>query len=252
MASRLCGCVCSNLLFLANYQQGSARISLRNLDQIPTRSVLPFEPIVKGSEPLIDVLTSVYIHVAISVFVRHHSLSSPPQLISKLLDPWEEQQEHSSSRRITTMVNEIAGEVRSGQRKVVVLGAPPGRALGYACMTISVPAAIVLLNSTNRANTPPRCERDIFFHTHYISVGAPQRAPRNTLGGRVISGNSGLVPLEVIKAKAALNVSDWDLDDVSACVCRLKIVDVRVHIIYTIARLVLLPGMRATRGYNRT
>jgi len=29
----------------------------------------------------------------------------------------------------------------------------------------------------------------------------------------VISGNSGLVPLEVIKAKAALNVSDWDLDD---------------------------------------
>mmetsp|Transcript_67819 Transcript_67819/g.99187 ORF Transcript_67819/g.99187 Transcript_67819/m.99187 type:complete len:214 (+) Transcript_67819:196-837(+) len=138
MASRLCGCVCSNLLFLANYQQGSARISLRNLDQIPT------------------------------------SLSSPPQLISKLLDPWEEQQEHASSRRITTMVNEIAGEVRSGQRKVVVLGAPPGRALG---------------------------------------VGAPQRAPRNTPGGRVISGNSGLVPLEVIKAKAALNVSDWDLDD---------------------------------------
>jgi len=69
----------------------------------------------------------------------------------------------------------------------------------------------------------------------------------------VISGNGGLVPLEVIKAKAALNVSDWDLDDVSACVCRLKIVDVRAHIMaFTIARLVLLPGMRAMRGYNRT
>ena len=33
-------------------------------------------------------------------------------------------------------------------------------------------------------------------------------------GGRVKACDSGLVPLEVIKAKAALHVSDWDLDDV--------------------------------------
>ena len=31
------------------------------------------------------------------------------------------------------------------------------------------------------------------------------------------SGNSGLVPLEVIKAKAALHVDDEDLDEVHAC-----------------------------------
>ena len=37
-------------------------------------------------------------------------------------------------------------------------------------------------------------------------------------GGRVVSGRSSLVPLEVIKAKAALHVSDWDLDEV-LCVC---------------------------------
>jgi len=30
----------------------------------------------------------------------------------------------------------------------------------------------------------------------------------------VVSGKSGLVPLEVIKAKAALHVSDWELDEV--------------------------------------
>jgi hypothetical protein len=36
------------------------------------------------------------------------------------------------------------------------------------------------------------------------------------LGGR-IAANCGLVPLEVIKAKAALHVSDWDLDEVRAC-----------------------------------
>ena len=27
------------------------------------------------------------------------------------------------------------------------------------------------------------------------------------------AGDSGLIPLEVIKAKAALHVSDWDLED---------------------------------------
>ena len=87
--------------------------------------------------------------------------------------PWE-QQEHESSRRIVTLVNELAGEVRNGHKQVVVLGAAPGaRAMG-------------------------------------VSTPAP--------GGRVVSGRSGLVPLEVIKAKAALHVSDWDLDDVR-CLC---------------------------------
>ena len=70
------------------------------------------------------------------------SLSSPPELVSKLLDPWE-QQEHASSRRIATLVNEIAGDVRNGHKQVVVLDAPGVRAMG---------------------------------------VGTPQRAPRSTPG----------------------------------------------------------------------
>ena len=63
---------------------------------------------------------------------RVASLSSPPELVSKLLDPWE-QQEHASSRRIATLVNELAGEVRNGHKQVVVLGAAPGaRAMGVS------------------------------------------------------------------------------------------------------------------------
>ena len=34
----------------------------------------------------------------------------------------------------------------------------------------------------------------------------------------MVSGRGGLVPLEVIKAKAALHVADWDLDEVR-CLC---------------------------------
>jgi len=37
MVSRVCGCVCASGLFLTSYQHGSVRVSLRNLDLVPTR-----------------------------------------------------------------------------------------------------------------------------------------------------------------------------------------------------------------------
>ena len=59
MATRLCGCVCWSGMFLMRYthRDGSARVSLRNLDAIPSPS----------------------------------SLSTPPAILSKLLDPSEQQ-----------------------------------------------------------------------------------------------------------------------------------------------------------------
>jgi len=80
-------------------------------------------------------------------FLRR-SLSSPPELVSKLLDPWE-QQSCASSRRVTTIVNEVVGEMRSAQKKVVVLGGAP---------------------AGSRA----------------LAVGEPQYAPRNTTGSLVL------------------------------------------------------------------
>jgi hypothetical protein len=68
------------------------------------------------------------------------SLSSPPELVSKLLDPWEEQNV-ASSRRITTLVNELAGEVRNGHKKVVVGASQvPGR--GISAMGVSTPQCV--------------------------------------------------------------------------------------------------------------
>ena len=125
-----CGCVCFNGLFLTTFQSGSLRVSLRGLSRITT------------------------------------SGSPPPELVSKLLEPWESQDD-----RVDALVSELVGEVRSG-KKVVLLSSQPVR----------------------------------------HAVGAPQRATRRS-GGRVASGSS-LVPLEVIKAKAAMNVEDADLDEV--------------------------------------
>jgi hypothetical protein len=81
-------------------------------------------------------------------FLRR-SLSSPPELVSKLLDPWEQQSCCASSRRVTTIVNEVVGEMRSAQRKVVVLGGAP---------------------AGSRA----------------LAIGDPQYAPRNTTGSLVL------------------------------------------------------------------
>ena len=143
------------------------------------------------------------------MLTRVASLSSPPELVSKLLDPWE-QQEHASSRRITTLVNELAGEVRNGHKQVVVLGAAPGaRAMG-----VSTPQRA----PRSASGVPPAARDGAALAADVCRRSLLTLGKLELPGGRVVSGRSSLVPLEVIKAKAALHVSDWDLDEVR-CLC---------------------------------
>ena len=70
-----CGCVCFNGLFLTTFQSGSLRVSLRGLSRVTT------------------------------------SGSPPPELVSKLLEPWESQDDS-----VDALVSELVGRCAAAKR----------------------------------------------------------------------------------------------------------------------------------------
>jgi hypothetical protein len=139
------------------------------------------------------------------------SPSPHPALVSKLLGPADNRERTASTRRIETLICEIASEIRGARKKQVVLGSHTGS----RALSVGAPERAPQDAAGHPWGSPACLLRPMGMLSWLRAEhGAPCEVLmwRADAGGRV---NSGLVPLEVIKAKAALHVSDWDLDDVS-------------------------------------